>query len=161
MNKIIITIGGLLLLGTLAAAFINSFPADDFVPTPMPDTSATSTATSTLTQKTWIWESAVDARGTDVQPEDPTEFELTFVADGTLTSTTDCNRVGGEYATHAEVLSIGSLVSTEMYCGDDTLEEAYTGMLGLVGSHVIEGDTLKLILLKDAGTMTFSAKDPE
>jgi heat shock protein HslJ len=157
MNKIIITIGGLLLLGTLAAAVINEMPRNEYV-APL-DQIATTTDNATLTGETWLWESSVDARGVEARPEDPNDFQLKFSADGTVTSTTDCNGLGGTYVVNGEVLSIGQLVATEMFCSEESLEQAYAGLLQLVGSHVIEGDTLKLILLKDAGTMTFRAKE--
>ncbi len=157
MNKIIITVGGLLVLGTIAAALMNEFPQQQYV-MPEPSIPVATTTTSTLTNKTWLWESSVDARGVEAEPANPDDFELKFTADGTITSTTDCNSLGGSYVVNGEVLSIGSLMATEMFCSEESLEQAYAGLLGLVGSHVIEGDTLKLILLKDAGTMTFTAK---
>lgn len=157
MKKIIITVGGLLVLGTLAAAIMNQYPQGDYR-MPAPSKPVATTTSATLTSETWVWQSALDARGTEVVPADPSDFDLRFMADGTLTSTTDCNSIGGSYVSNGEVLSIGSLVATEMFCSEESLEMAYAGLLGLVGSHVIEGDTLTLILLKDEGTMTFEAK---
>ncbi len=161
MNKIIITVGGLLVLGTIAAALMNQYPAQQYdTPVPVTPTVIVSTTTvSTLKNKTWLWESSVDARGVEAEPANPDDFELTFGAGGTLTSTTDCNSLGGSYSVNGEVLSIGSLVATEKFCSEESLEQAYARLLGLVGSHIIEGNTLTLILLKDAGTMTFSARE--
>ncbi len=161
MNKIIVTVGVLMVLGTIAAALINKYPAQQY-DAPVPDVPAVTVSTTTvsvLTNKSWLWQSSVDAQGTEAEPVNPNDFELQFGTDGTLTSTTDCNSLGGSYSVNGEVLSIGSLVATEKFCSEESLEQAYAGLLGLVGSHIIEGDTLTLILLKDAGTMTFVAKE--
>lgn len=161
MNKIIITVGVLLVLGTLAAALMNKYPAQQYdAPVPAaPAVIVSTTTVSTLTSKTWVWESSIDAQGTEARPPNPDDFELRFQTDGILTSTTDCNSLGGSYSVNGVVLGIGSLVATEKFCSEESLEQAYAGLLGLVGSYAIEGKTLTLVLLKDAGSMTFSAKE--
>ncbi len=163
MNKIIITIGVLLLLGTVAAAIVNEYaPAsqEPRIQIPIHEPAATS-SDSVLVTHAWLWTSTTDAAGDVVEPEDPSEFELSFHADGRVTSTTDCNGISGQYVINEEVLSMGQFMATEMYCGDDTLEEAYAARLALVSSYTLEGDDLTMILFKDGGTMTFKKKPVE
>lgn len=164
MNKIIISVGILLLLGTITAAIINEVDKantvvieDHTAHTPVD----VSTSSSPIVGTTWEWQSSTNTQGTVTEPEDSSEFVLTFHADGRVTSTTDCNGVSGTYAAHGEVLSLSPLAATKMFCGEDTLETAYAGQLQTASSHVIEGDTLTLVLFKDLGTMTFTRVEEE
>lgn len=121
-------------------------------------TVSTTPKENTLLGTSWVWVKSTDPleSSTDdiLAPEG--KFVLTFNQDMTLTSTSDCNSIGGNFVVDGEVLSIGSLVATEMACANST-EGFYTKQLGRVASHVINGDELTLILIKDSGTMTFKA----
>ncbi len=102
----------------------------------------------------WEWRQTVNADGTVTKPADPSKFVITFSGD-TFSSTTDCNSMRGLLAVDGEVMSMGQIASTKMFC-EGSLEVEYAQDLQLVGSHQISGDTLTLIQLKDAGTMTFA-----
>lgn len=57
----------------------------------------------TLTMKTWIWQ------------ENP-HFTITFEDDGILTTTGDCNRIWGAYATSGDAINFTSIAQTKMFC---------------------------------------------
>ncbi len=129
----------------------------------IPATSTKPAASTTPTENTllgtkWTWVKSTDPleSSTDDIKAPEGKFVLTFYKDLTLTSTSDCNSIGGKYIVDGEVLSIGQLYATEMSC-ENSIELFYTKQLGRVASHVISGDELKLILIKDSGTMTFKA----
>lgn len=105
----------------------------------------------------WVWRRSDHADGLPAVPAGE-QFLLEFSADGTLTSTTDCNRMGGTYVRDGEVLSLGSFVSTKMYC-EGSLEQVYADDLALVSAHTIEDNRLTLILNRDVGMMYFTAKE--
>lgn len=81
---------------------------------------ATTTATTTpedsaITEKTWVWESAVQG-GETIQPKKADAFSLTFAADGTVRGTTDCNGFGGDYKNSDDEITFGALRMTLMFC---------------------------------------------
>lgn len=157
MRKILAIVGALLILGAVVVAVLQNQKMEqayDAIPN-----SETATSTASVQNDlagSWRWESSVDASGRTIAPENPDEFILTFSGDGRLSSSTDCNRLAGSYVRYEEVISIGPIVSTEMACQGITHEAVYAGQLAMASSHVIDGDTLQIILVKDAGVMTFT-----
>ncbi len=83
-------------------------------------------------------------------------FVLSFNEAGTMTSTTDCNSLSGDFVIDGEVLSFGPFMSTLMYC-EGSLEGEYGSDLALTNSYRIIGDELHLNLNRDFGTMIFRA----
>jgi len=100
-------------------------PREAPVPTPPPivpetpvatsSVATTSPETSSLTEKTWVWESAIQGSET-IQPKKADAFSLTFTADGTMQGKTDCNGFGGEYTIAGSEIKLGALQSTLMFC---------------------------------------------
>ncbi len=105
----------------------------------------------------WSWQYTELQNGERVEAPAGDRFVLTLEGDGSLSSTTDCNSTGGKYDLDGEVLSIGDIIMTKMYC-EGSMESAYIEQLGLVSSYVIVGDTLKLNLNRDFGVMVFKSK---
>lgn len=102
----------------------------------------------------WSWQYTELQGGEMVEAPAGDHFVLTFEGEGQLGSTTDCNSMGGSYVLDGEVLSIGELMMTKMYC-EGSMEGTYSEHLGLVNSYVITGDTLRLNLNRDYGVMVF------
>ena len=160
MKKILITIGLLLILATGAAIFMEEYSRNNvLLDNPIPDDETATDWQQTQKNNTlsgsWMWQESTDATGEKIVPEDSSKFIITFTNEGRLSSTTDCNALAGSYVKNEEVISVGPLTATKMGCEGDTLEMDYAAQLSLATSHVIEGDTLKIVLAKDAGTMTF------
>lgn len=114
-------------------------------------------STTPLLETTWQWNETRNADGTVTTPSDASKFRM-VLKDTHMTSTTDCNTVNADFLVDHEVLSFGPIVSTKMYC-EGSLESAYTQSFPLVTSYTIENDVLTLILIKDMGTMLFTAID--
>lgn len=102
----------------------------------------------------WSWQYTELQGGEMVEAPAGDQFVLTFEGNGQLGSTTDCNSMGGSYVLDGEVLSIGELMMTKMYC-EGSMEGTYAEHLGLVNSYVIVDDTLRLNLNRDYGVMVF------
>jgi len=147
----------LLLFAALAAAGIAVwlFQGERGAPQSVPRTAET--ITQPLEGTEWVWRGSAHAGGEMVAPSGE-QFVLVLGRDGTVTSTTDCNGMGGTYLRDGEVLSFGSFISTKMYC-EGSLESVYAGDLALTSSHTIEDDRLTLILNRDMGTMHFTARE--
>lgn len=102
----------------------------------------------------WVWEYTELASEEMVQAPDDS-FVLTFDAEsGQVQSTTDCNSLSGSYVIEGEVLSIGQIATTKMFC-EGSIESVYTEQLALTTSYLILGDTLHLNLNRDYGIMVF------
>lgn len=72
--------------------------------------------TKNLTDKSWQWVETSYSNGSRIIPKNATRFTLTFKPDGTFSSTTDCNGVGGKYVVKDTTISFSEMMSTLMYC---------------------------------------------
>lgn len=104
----------------------------------------------------WKWQRTEFLNGTKTAPQDSGKFIIAFGEDKRMTSTTDCNNIFSPFVVDNEILSIGPIASTKMACAPGSLETEYTQELLRAVSHVIAGDELRVILVKDSGTMVFT-----
>lgn len=104
----------------------------------------------------WKWESAINSAGTEIRPENSSDFILTLTPEGRLTSTTDCNTVSGSYIRNENVLNVGALVSTEKACEGQVYEPLYLTYLSLASTYQIQGNILTIYLVNNSGSMVFS-----
>ena len=97
-----------------------------------------------LSGSEWIWEKS-------------DKFVLKFNTDGSFSSTTDCNGLGGNYMVSGmNKVSLFDMVSTEMYC-EGSMESDYTSMLSKVSSYSMLDDSLELTV-SDGSTLVFKKK---
>ena len=71
---------------------------------------------------------------------------LTFNEDGTVSGTSGCNGLGGDYSVDGDKISFGEFVSTLMACDDPIMrqEEAAHKVMTGTASYQIEGDSLTI-----------------
>lgn len=105
----------------------------------------------------WTWKETIRQDGSTVTANNADAFVLTLRSDRRYMSTTDCNSVSGNFVIDEEVISLSPGVSTLMFC-EGSQEAEYVKDLQLVTSLAVEGDSLRLILNRDAGTMVFVRK---
>src|SRR5512134_1570268 len=74
------------------------------------------------------------------------EAGLTFNEDGTITGTSGCNGLGGDYTVEGDQITFGEFVSTLMACDDPIMaqEEAAHKVMTGTAAYRIEGDTLTI-----------------
>ena len=94
------------------------------------------------------------------------EAGLTFNEDGTVTGTSGCNGLGGDYSVEGDQITFGEFVSTLMACDEPIMaqEEAAHKVMTDTATYTIEGDTLTInnndnVLVLTRGT--FAAQTPE
>lgn len=119
------------------------------------ETEIGSTTSAQLFGNRWEWIRTEYLDGDRILPR-TSAFVLSFAVSGTMTSTTDCNSLSGDFVVDGEVLSFGPFMSTLMYC-DGSLEGEYGSDLALTNSYEIVGDELRLNLNRDFGVMVFRA----
>jgi heat shock protein HslJ len=144
----------LALLVVLAIVVHASACGDDSVevdPMDQDGTALGSTIVGTWTLQSW------ESDGVTVtSPSDPTAV-VNFLADGTLSGDTGCNRFGGTYAVGGDDLTVTTGATTRRACTDDVAtvqEQALLTQLGEVRSARVDGPSLEL--LDGSGTVLLS-----
>ena len=109
----------------------------------------------TLDGWSWVWTKTTYNNDTEITPRDPAAFTATFIEDGHFQATTDCNSLRGTYELDGNKLIFGQMASTRMAC-PDSQEQAFTGMLAEVQTHLLtDAGQLVLALKYDTGSMVF------
>ena len=67
-----------------------------------------------LQGKTWTWERTIYNNDTEHTPNEAGAFTLTFLEDGQVQVTTDCNNMRGSYTIDEHRLTFGQLAATRM-----------------------------------------------
>lgn len=108
----------------------------------------------------WQLSQATDSDGNRIDalfPRADLPLQLDF-AEGRVSVSNTCNRLGGSYALDGDTLSVGNLVQTRMACVDDALmrsDDAIGERLQAGGTLRLEGD--ELVLATPAGeTLRFT-----
>jgi heat shock protein HslJ len=89
-------------------------------------------------------------------PEQADAFQLTFLDDATLSTTTDCNTANGAYTVAENRITIELGAMTMMACPDGAQQDAYLSDLGNVQSFLFVDGNLIMELPFDSGGMTFA-----
>ncbi len=108
-----------------------------------------------LDMKTWVWQSALYNDGTTITPKSPEKFTLTFAKDGTFSASTDCNGVGGDYATAGNQIIFKDMMGTLMFC-EGSQENDFKKILENSSSFFFTSKGELILEQKfDSGTATF------
>jgi heat shock protein HslJ len=123
--------------------------------TPKTDTT-TVQASKSLTAKPWQWVATMKSNGAQIVPNNPARFSLTLKADGTFSSTTDCNGVGGKYAIKDDTITFSEMMSTMMFCTNGSQEGDYRMIFDQARTFKILSDgQLRIDLKFGAGFAVF------
>jgi heat shock protein HslJ len=114
------------------------------------------TSRMTLDMKTWQWVSSTYNDGRKIIPKDASKFTLTFNKDGSFSSSTDCNGIGGNYLTYGENnITFGEMMGTLMFC-EGAQENDFKDILNSANSFFFTSKGELIIELKfDSGMATF------
>lgn len=168
MMKKILLLSVFAVIALAVAACGGEKATDTPVPTePPPTVAAVGTpgpaaiASGDIVNIVWQWADLVETMpaAQSVVP-DPENYTIVFNPDGTVSIKADCNMVGGAYALAGNALSIQLGPSTMAFCGEDSSDQQYLGLLGSVGSASLENGRLMLHLRDDAGRMGFNNGGP-
>ena len=113
-------------------------------------------ATPNIKEVEWRWQNWQTPQ--DVRPSqvyNPDRYTLTLNTDRTVSVQADCNSGGGEYKLSGNKLSFSQLFSTEMYCGDESIDYIFFDLLRQVQSYTVENGWL-VLELADGTLMRFS-----
>lgn len=109
----------------------------------------------------WQWVSLVETQpAAQSLVPDSENYTIVFNADDTVTIKADCNMVLGDYTARRSGLTIETGISTMAFCGEDSADVFYLGLIAQVASYELKDGRLELGLADDAGTMGFQDGGP-
>lgn len=104
----------------------------------------------------WQWVSLIETQpAAQSLVPDPENYTILFNEDGTVVIQADCNVVQGTYTASGSKLTIEAGITTLAFCGEDSADNFYLGLLVQVESYELVNETLQLGLAEGAGTMGF------
>lgn len=82
----------------------------------------------TLEMKAWRWIKTAHNNDTEITPNDPQDFIITFKDDGSFSVKTDCNSMTGNYAVNGKQIEFGdNIAMTKMFC-EDSKEQDFASL---------------------------------
>lgn len=150
---------GNLVLNLMADAgnmiFGNAGTAEELPAAVAPETGAPAetVAANPLEGTSWQWTNFRDPKQEFAPPSD--QYTITFLPDGQVAVQADCNNGSGSYSVDGSSINISILVTTAAACGEGSLGDSFIEKLNFAGVYTVDGNTLRIDLMADGGTMTF------
>ncbi len=113
-----------------------------------------------LTATGWLWQQTQMNNDDLFRPDQPGNYHLRFLGDGTLAIQADCNRAQGHYEIEDHRLRIEMGPMTLMACGEASLGDRFLANLGGANSYFFQDGNLFIELKFDSGSMKFSPQNP-
>lgn len=104
----------------------------------------------------WRWEQTLMGNGDKFVPDNPGNYTVQFMPDGTAAIQADCNQVGGTYTLDGSAITIVLGPSTLAACPEGSLGDQFVANLGAAAKYSFSDGNLIIDLKSDSGTMRFS-----
>ncbi|MDR2016503.1 MAG: META domain-containing protein [Burkholderiales bacterium] len=111
-----------------------------------------------LQQTVWGWQYTRQS-GAQLASVTPARYTLTFLEEGRLAVTADCNRGGTAYRIQDNQMTFELIAMTKMLCTADSLDRDFLDGLHAVERYRIDDKTLTL-QLRQGGEMVFVPVQP-
>lgn len=136
-----------LLMLLIAVLAVSACSAQTTEQSPVPEPSQSTQPPSAPASLIGAWKlTAYGPAGAPTPAVEGVEAGLTFNEDGTVSGTSGCNGLGGDYTVEGDRITFGEFVSTLMACDAPIMEQeeaAHQVMTG-TATYKIEGDTLTI-----------------
>ncbi|MGD8737596.1 MAG: META domain-containing protein, partial [Anaerolineae bacterium] len=103
----------------------------------------------------WKWEQFLESNDNTIIVDNPEQYTLEFLPDGTVQIKADCNNASGRYSLSGSQLTIELGPMTRAICPPGSLSDEFVRDLGEVASYLIQDGKLALALKYDVGIMTY------
>ncbi len=127
--------------------------------TPVEDTTgepdAGSAESAELAGTSWQW-LQMTTPVEEVTIEDPSKYNLEFLADGAVSIVADCNNGSGTYEASGGSISIKITSTSLALCEEDSFSDLFIRSLNVAAIYFEQDGDLFLDLFADAGTMQFT-----
>jgi heat shock protein HslJ len=109
----------------------------------------------------WQWLAFIDPadgdESHDIEVDNPSQYTLELLADGTYVIQADCNRGGGNFSIDGSSLTLEPGFMTLAACPPESLSDRFVSLLVNVVTFVFDADGQLVLNLKlDAGDMIFA-----
>ncbi len=108
-----------------------------------------------LSGTVWQWQQTLMNNDDKFVPDNPADYTVQFMVDGTVAIQADCNRVRGTYTIDGNAVTIALGPSTMAACPEDSLGERFAGQLVGAAIYFFRSGELYVDLKYDSGTMRF------
>ena len=109
-----------------------------------------------LTGVRWAWQTFQGSDDTIVRPDDPSQYTVEFLPNGTLAIQAACHHAVGTYTVDNSTVDLRIGGSTRAICPSGALMDRFLRDLDQVTSHVFRDGKLYLALPMDAGIHAFA-----
>jgi heat shock protein HslJ len=117
--------------------------------------------TPELVGAVWLWQQTLMNNDDKFVPDNPGNYTLQFMADGTVAVQADCNQVGGTYTLDGNQITIELGPSTLVACPEGSLGDRFVANLSGANSYFFDQGDLLIDLMFDSGTMRFSPQSSD
>jgi heat shock protein HslJ len=104
----------------------------------------------------WAWQTFQGSDDTIVRPDDPSQYTIEFLPNGTLAIQAACHHAVGTYTVDNSTVDLRIGESTRAICPSGALMDRFLRDLDQVTSHVFRDGKLYLALPMDAGIHAFA-----
>ena len=109
----------------------------------------------------WRWDQTLMNNDDRFVPENPDNYTVQFLEDGTVSIQADCNQVGGTYTVDGSSITIETGPTTLVLCPPGSLGDQFVKDLNAAAIYFFQDQNLFIDLMFDSGTMRFSAESAE
>lgn len=104
----------------------------------------------------WKWISYTDANQDPFITDDPLNYTLEFLSDGSVSIQAECNNAAGVYKTNDSNISIQVEMTTLAVCTEGSISDGYLRLLEDAVTYATEDEYLYLNISNETGEMVFS-----
>lgn len=141
---------------TEAVTFVIKPDGSNFLLTPESKTQSglieNKASDSTLKNTVWRLQSLKTPTGMTTVDK-PENYQIEFKADGNIGLKADCNGGGGSYTAEDGSISVKRIITTFIFCGENSLDKRFLRGLETARTYRIEGNNLLIDGAGDNGTM--------
>ncbi len=127
----------------------------------VPKVSGQAATAPDLTGNVWQWQWTLLNNDDRFVPDNPGNYTVQFMANGTVGVQADCNQVRGTYTVDGNAITIALGPSTMAACPEGSLGDRFAAQLGGAAIYFFRDGDLCVDLKFDSGTMRFGPRSSE
>jgi heat shock protein HslJ len=129
-------------------------------PPPPPEPTQPPAVDPVLIGKVWKWFEFLSPDGERIFVNNPEQYTVEFLGDGSVRVNADCNSANGSYTASRGSINIEILTMTRAACPPGSYGDQFVNLLNTAAIYFFSGDTLLMDLPMDSGTMQLAVQPP-
>jgi heat shock protein HslJ len=114
-----------------------------------------------LSGTVWQWQQTLMNNDDKLVPDNPANYTVQFMADGTVSGSAGCNRYNAGYQVDGNGISIGLPIATRRFCAEPEgimeQEQEYLTALGTAATYRMTGGRMEMRTAEGSIVATFEA----